>query len=241
MGEIMKNKILVVDDEPSIVTLLEYNLSQAGFEVLIAMDGEEGKRLAEAESLDFILLDLMLPKLDGMEVCKQLRQQKIMTPILMLTARDDALDKIIGLELGADDYMVKPFSTREVIARIKAILRRAQIQIEAANDSKIEELEIIIGELIIYPMKFEAYFKGNLIELTLKEFELLVHLAKNRGRVQSREELLNAVWKNDFSSDTRIVDVHISRLREKIKEETKKPVYIKTFRGIGYKMEEPKQ
>ena len=241
MGEIMKNKILVVDDEPSIVTLLEYNLSQAGFEVLIAMDGEEGKRLAEAESLDFILLDLMLPKLDGMEVCKQLRQQKIMTPILMLTARDDALDKIIGLELGADDYMVKPFSTREVIARIKAILRRAQIQIEAANDSKIEELEIIIGELIIYPMKFEAYFKGNLIELTLKEFELLVHLAKNRGRVQSREELLNAVWKNDFSSDTRIVDVHISRLREKMKEDTKKPVYIKTFRGIGYKMEEPKQ
>jgi two-component system, OmpR family, alkaline phosphatase synthesis response regulator PhoP len=241
MGEIMKNKILVVDDEPSIVTLLEYNLSQAGFEVLIAMDGEEGKRLAEAESLDFILLDLMLPKLDGMEVCKQLRQQKIMTPILMLTARDDALDKIIGLELGADDYMVKPFSTREVIARIKAILRRAQIQIEAANDSKIEELEIIIGELIIYPMKFEAYFKGNLIELTLKEFELLVYLAKNKGRVQSREELLNAVWKNDFSSDTRIVDVHISRLREKINEETKKPVYIKTFRGIGYKMEDPKQ
>jgi two-component system, OmpR family, alkaline phosphatase synthesis response regulator PhoP len=239
MGEIMKNKILVVDDEPSIVTLLEYNLSQAGFEVLIAMDGEEGKRLAETEVLDLILLDLMLPKLDGMEVCKQLRQQKIMTPILMLTAKDHALDKIIGLELGADDYMVKPFNTREVIARIKAILRRSQIQTEVANDNKIEEKEIVIGELIIYPMKFEAYFKGNFVELTFKEFELLVYLAKNRGRVQSREELLNAVWKHDFSSDTRIVDVHISRLREKIKEETKKPVYIKTFRGIGYKMEEP--
>jgi len=236
----MKNKILVVDDEPSIITLLEYNLRQAGFDVLIAMDGEEGKRLAETEAPDFILLDLMLPKLDGMEVCKQLRQQKIMTPILMLTAKDHALDKIIGLELGADDYMGKPFSTREVIARIKAILRRAQIQTEAVNDNKIEEKKITIGELIIYPMKFEAYFKGNLIELTLKEFELLVYLAKNRGRVQSREELLNAVWKNDFSSDTRIVDVQISRLREKIKEETKKPVYIKTFRGIGYKMEDPK-
>lgn len=240
MGEIMKNKILVVDDEPSIVMLLEYNLIQAGFEVLIAMDGEEGKRLAETEALDFILLDLMLPKLDGMEVCKHLRQQKIMTPILMLTAKDHVLDKIIGLELGADDYMVKPFNTREVIARIRAILRRAHIQTEAANDIKIEEKQIVIGELIIYPMKFEAYFKGNFIELTLKEFELLVYLAKNRGRVQSREELLNAVWKNDFSSDTRIVDVHISRLREKIKEETKKPGYIKTFRGIGYKMEEPK-
>ncbi|WP_342041800.1 response regulator transcription factor [Bacillus sp. OTU2372] len=235
----MKNKILVIDDEPSIVTLLQYNLSQAGFEVLIAMDGEEGKRIAETESPDFILLDLMLPKLDGMEVCKQLRQQKIMTPILILTAKDDALDKILGLELGADDYMVKPFSTREVIARIKAILRRTQFQTEA-SDIKIDEKEFVIGELIIYPMKFEAYFKGNLIELTLKEFELLVYLAKNKGRVQSRDELLNAVWKNDFSSDTRIVDVHISRLREKIKEETKKPVYIKTFRGVGYKLEEPK-
>lgn len=235
----MKNKILVIDDEPSIVTLLQYNLSQAGFEVLIAMDGEEGKRLAETESPDFILLDLMLPKLDGMEVCKQLRQQKILTPILILTAKDDALDKILGLELGADDYMVKPFSTREVIARIKAILRRTQVQTEAA-DIKIDEKEFVIGELIIYPMKFEAYFKGNLIELTLKEFELLVYLAKNKGRVQSRDELLNAVWKNDFSSDTRIVDVHISRLREKIKEETKKPVYIKTIRGVGYKLEEPK-
>ncbi|MEH7546901.1 response regulator transcription factor [Neobacillus vireti] len=235
----MKNKILVIDDEPSIVTLLQYNLSQAGFEVLIAMDGEEGKRIAETESPDFILLDLMLPKLDGMEVCKQLRQQKIMTPILILTAKDDALDKILGLELGADDYMVKPFSTREVIARIKAILRRTQVQTEA-SDIKIDEKEFVIGELIIYPMKFEAYFKGNLIELTLKEFELLVYLAKNKGRVQSRDELLNAVWKNDFSSDTRIVDVHISRLREKIKEETKKPVYIKTFRGVGYKLEEPK-
>ena len=235
----MKNKILVIDDEPSIVTLLEYNLSQAGFEVLIAMDGEEGKRRAETESPDCILLDLMLPKLDGMEVCKQLRQQKIMTPIIMITAKDDALDKILGLELGADDYMVKPFSTREVIARIKAILRRTQNHTEAA-DITIDEKEFVIGELVIYPMKFEAYFKGNLIELTLKEFELLVYLAKNKGRVQSRNELLNAVWKNDFSSDTRIVDVHISRLREKIKEETKKPVYIKTFRGVGYKLEEPK-
>ena len=239
MGVIMKNKILVIDDEPSIVTLLEYNLSQAGFEVLIAMDGEEGKRLAETEVLDFILLDLMLPKLDGMEVCKQLRQQKIMTPIIMITAKDDALDKILGLELGADDYMVKPFSTREVIARIKAILRRTQNHTEPA-DITIDEKEFVIGELVIYPLKFEAYFKGNLIELTLKEFELLVYLAKNKGRVQSRDELLNAVWKNDFSSDTRIVDVHISRLREKIKEETKKPVYIKTFRGVGYKLEEPK-
>ncbi|PLS05336.1 response regulator transcription factor [Neobacillus cucumis] len=236
----MRNKILVIDDEPSIIDLLQYNLKQAGFEILTALDGEEGKRLAETESPDFILLDLMLPKLDGMEVCKQLRQKQIMTPILMLTAKDEEIDKLLGLELGADDYMVKPFSPREVIARIKAILRRTQVQSETAVDNKFEETKIVIGELFIYPKKFEAYFKGDLIELTLKEFELLLFLARNRGRVQSRDELLNAVWKNEFSSDTRIVDVHISRLREKLKEETKRPVYIKTFRGIGYKLEEPK-
>src|SRR3954471_6669977 len=163
MGEIMKNKILVVDDEPSIVTLLEYNLSQAGFEVLIAMDGEEGKRLAEAESLDFILLDLMLPKLDGMEVCKQLRQQKIMTPILMLTAKEDEFDKILGLELGADDYMVKPFSPREVIARVKAILRRTQSPSEAANVIEEETGQLQIGNLKINSEKYEAYFNDNLL------------------------------------------------------------------------------
>ena len=236
----MKRKILVIDDEPSIITLLQFNLSRAGFEIISAMDGEEGQRLAETETPDVILLDLMLPKLDGLEVCKQLRQKKIMTPILMLSAKNDELDKLIGLELGADDYMVKPFSPREVIARIKAILRRTQIQTEAALDITTADAQIEIGELVMFPQKFEAHFKGNQLELTLKEFELLLYLAKNRGRVQSRDELLNTVWKNDFSSDTRIVDVHISRLREKLKEETKKPVYIKTFRGIGYKLEEPK-
>lgn len=236
----MRNKILVIDDEPSVMTLLQYNLEQAGFEVIAAMDGEEGKRLAETQSPDLILLDLMLPKLDGMEVCKQLRQKKIITPIVILTAKDQELDKILALELGADDYMVKPFSPREVIARIRAINRRTNFQTATANDIKIEETKIVIGEITIYPKEFEAYFKGNPIELTLKEFELLVYLAKNKGRVQSREALLNAVWKHDFSSDSRILDVHISHLREKMKEETKRPVYIKTFRGVGYKLEEPK-
>ncbi len=236
----MKNKILVVDDEQSIVTLLQYNLEQAGFEVLTAMDGEEGKQLAELESPDIIVLDLMLPKLDGMEVCKQLRQEKIMTPILMLTAKDDELDKILGLELGADDYMVKPFSPREVIARVKAILRRTQVQQETSEESGKEESQILIGNLMIHPEKYEAYFKENLIELTLKEFELLLYLAQNKGRVLTRDQLLSAVWNYDFAGDTRIVDVHISHLREKIEEDTKKPAYIKTIRGLGYKLEEPK-
>jgi two-component system, OmpR family, alkaline phosphatase synthesis response regulator PhoP len=238
----MKNKVLVVDDEQSIVTLLQYNLEQAGFEVLTAMDGQAGKELAETESPDIIVLDLMLPILDGMEVCKQLRQKNIMTPILMLTAKDDELDKIIGLELGADDYMVKPFSPREVIARVKAILRRTQVQTEAAEqvEKNIDE-QIEIGKLKIYPEKYEPYFDEELLELTLKEFELLLYLAQNKGRVLSRDQLLSAVWNYEFAGDTRIVDVHISHLREKIEEETKKPVYIKTLRGLGYKLEGPKE
>ncbi len=235
----MKKKILIVDDEPSIVTLLQYNLGQAGFEIITAMDGIDGERLAKSESPDLIILDVMLPRLDGITVCKQLRQDKIMTPILMLTAKDDELDKILGLEFGADDYMVKPFSPREVIARVKAILRRIQIQTQANNVIEIEETNIIIGELLIYPKHFEAYFQGNLLDLTLKEFELLLYLAQNKDRVQTRDQLLNAVWEYDFSCDTRIVDVHISHLRDKIKE-GKRPEYIKTLRGVGYKLVEPK-
>jgi two-component system, OmpR family, alkaline phosphatase synthesis response regulator PhoP len=236
----MKNKVLVVDDEQSIVTLLQYNLEQAGYEVITAMDGEEGKRLAETDSPDLVVLDLMLPNLDGMEVCKQLRQKNIMTPILMLTAKDDELDKIIGLELGADDYMVKPFSPREVVARVKAILRRTLVQNEAAVENDKTAGEIEIGKLTISADKYEAYFKEDLLELTLKEFELLLYLAQNKGRVLTRDQLLSAVWNYDFAGDTRIVDVHISHLREKIEEDTKKPVYIKTIRGLGYKLEDPK-
>ena len=236
----MENKVLVVDDEQSIVTLLQYNLEQAGFEVITAMDGAEGKRLAETESLDIIVLDLMLPIIDGMDVCKKLRQQNIMTPILMLTAKDDELDKIIGLELGADDYMVKPFSPREVIARVKAILRRTQIQTGTSSDSEQADEQIQIGKVTIYPEKYEAFFQETQLELTLKEFELLLFLGQNKGRVLTRDQLLSAVWNYDFAGDTRIVDVHISHLREKIEEDTKKPAYIKTIRGLGYKLEEPK-
>jgi len=240
VGDMMKNRVLVVDDEQSIVTLLQYNLEQAGFDVLTAMDGEAGIQIAETQSLDIIVLDLMLPKMDGMEVCKQLRQKRIMTPILMLTAKDDEFDKILGLELGADDYMVKPFSPREVIARVKAILRRTQIQAEAAQVSGEETGQLQIGNLKINPEKYEAYFNDNLLELTLKEFELLLYLAQNKGRVLTRDQLLSAVWNYDFAGDTRIVDVHISHLREKVEVETKKPAYIKTIRGLGYKLEEPK-
>lgn len=221
-----------MDDEPSIVTLLKFNLEQAGFEVLTASDGNEGYDTARKEKLDVIILDLMLPGMDGMDVCKQLRLGKINTPILMLTAKSDELDKILGLELGADDYITKPFSPREVVARVKAILRRAETKTEEETAEAIK-----VGDLRILPEQFEAYFKEKKLELTPKEFELLLYLANHAGKVLSRDQLLNAVWNFDFAGDTRIVDVHISHLREKMEEDTKQPQYIKTVRGFGYKME----
>lgn len=235
----MSNRILVVDDEESILTLIEFNLQQAGFEVITAMDGETGLHKARVESPDLIILDLMLPQMDGMEVCKELRLQRMMTPILMLTAKDDEFDKVLGLELGADDYMTKPFSPREVVARVKAILRRSKMQEEQVSEED-DENSIRISELKIIPDSYEAYFEGKKLELTPKEFELLVYLVKNKGRVLTRDQLLSAVWNYDFAGDTRIVDVHISHLRDKIEKNTKKPEYIKTIRGLGYKLEEPK-
>ncbi|OEH91861.1 response regulator transcription factor [Bacillus solimangrovi] len=236
----MSKKILVVDDEQSILTLLQYNLEQAGYEVITAMDGEEALVQAKVSSPDLIVLDLMLPKLDGLEVCKELRQQKIMFPILMLTAKDDEFDKVLGLELGADDYLTKPFSPREVVARIKAILRRTSLLTSTEEKNDEEHSKIELGQLIISPEQYEAYFMGKQLELTPKEFELLAYLVKNKGRVLTRDQLLSAVWNYDFAGDTRIVDVHISHLREKIETNTKKPIYIKTIRGLGYKMEAPK-
>jgi len=236
----MNKKILVVDDEQSIVTLLQYNLKQAGYDVITANDGEEGMMKAINSQPDLIILDLMLPKLDGVDVCKQLRQQRIMTPILMLTARDDEFDKVLGLELGADDYMTKPFSPREVVARVKAILRRTQLATSADEKEENNIEKVVIGNLEIFPEHYEAYFNGQRLELTPKEFELLLYLAKNKGRVLTRDQLLSAVWNYDFAGDTRIVDVHISHLREKIEANTKKPLYIKTVRGLGYKLEEPR-
>ncbi|KGL38921.1 response regulator transcription factor [Listeria booriae] len=234
-------KILVVDDESSIVTLLQFNIEKAGFDVVTAEDGRTGYELALAEKPDLIVLDLMLPEMDGIEVCKQLRQDKVETPILMLTAKDDELDKIIGLELGADDYLTKPFSPREVVARIKAILRRsagksAEVEPEVAPKEKA----LHVGDLKILTESYEVYLQDELLDLTPKEFELLLYLANHRGKVFSRDQLLDAVWNYDYIGETRIVDVHVSHLRDKIEADTKKPQYIKTIRGFGYKMENVK-
>lgn len=237
-------KVLIVDDEQSIVTLLTFNLEKEGYKVESALDGLVGYKLALANEYDFILLDLMMPSMDGIEVCKKLRQEKIDTPIMILTAKDDEFDKIIGLELGADDYMTKPFSPREVLARMKAIMRR--IQPPLVSNEKIEKKEedskkIIIGEMDIFPSQYKVIVRKTPIELTPKEFELLLYMAKRINRVLSREQLLNAIWNVDYIGETRIVDAHISHIREKIESDTKKPIYIQTIRGFGYKLEAPKR
>ena len=237
-------KVLLVDDEPSIVTLLAFNLEKDGYEVTTATDGAEGYRLAISNPFDFIILDLMLPSMDGMDICKRLRQEKFDTQIMILTAKDDELEKVIGLELGADDYMTKPFSPREVLARMKAILRRTNKAVPAEpvataqpEPTEDETEKIEVGEITIFPQLYEVHVAGELIEVTPKEFELLLYMAKRANRILSREQLLNAIWNFDYAGETRIVDVHISHLREKIEKDTKNPQYIRTVRGFGYKFE----
>lgn len=226
-------KILVIDDEPNIVTLLKYNLEKEGYGVDTAEEGRKGLEIALTGQHDFIILDLMLPGLDGIEICKRIRQAKIDTPILMLTAKDDELDKIIGLELGADDYMTKPFSPRELLARIKVIFRRVQSSFQDAGDEKEEVLSF--SDLQILPERHQVFLAQKEVELTPKEFELLLYLAKKPGRTLSRDRLLEKIWGFDYTGETRMVDVHIGKLREKIEQDTKNPHYIKTVRGYGYK------
>lgn len=237
----MAKKILLVDDEVSIVTLVQFHLQKEGYTVIAASDGPIALHLAQEERPDLIVLDLMLPEMDGLDVCRALRQRQLNMPIVMLTAKDDEFDKVLGLELGADDYLTKPFSPRELVARIKAVLRRSK-SIEQTNQDGQDDQDtlITIAELKVFPDEYKAYFRGEEMVLTPKEFELLLFLSRNKKRVLSRDQLLSAVWDYDFAGDTRIVDVHISHLREKLEDNTKKPVYIKTIRGFGYKMEVPK-
>ncbi|MFD1426017.1 response regulator [Kroppenstedtia sanguinis] len=234
-----KQKVLVVDDEPSIVKLVQFNLEKEGFAVEVASDGPSALEKVEGGLFDLIVLDLMLPQMDGLEVCKEIRKKNSHLPILMLTAKNEEFDKVLGLELGADDYMTKPFSPRELVARVKAILRR----MGALREQGIQEDRkyLRVGELEMDTEGYEVRKNGDPVELTPKEFELLIHLASHRGKVLSRDQLLNAVWDYDYIGDTRIVDVHVSHLREKVEEDSRNPIYIKTVRGIGYKFEGPKE
>jgi two-component system, OmpR family, alkaline phosphatase synthesis response regulator PhoP len=230
-------KILVVDDEPSIITLLTFNLEKEGYRVVSVADGKEAFEMAVAEAFDFIILDVMLPSMDGIEITKKLRQEKIETPILVLTAKDDPIDRILGLEIGADDYLTKPFSPREVLARIKAISRRLEPRGMREEDKPAEMIQV--GKIVADITNYQVTVAGEKIFLTPKEFELLVYFMKRKGRVIDRDTLLNRIWNFDFDGQSRIVDVHISHLREKIEKDPKQPEYLVTVRGFGYKFQEP--
>lgn len=230
----MKNKILVVDDEPAISKLIDYNLKLAGFEVRCVFDGEAVFDMLKPFRPDLIVLDLMLPKMDGITVCRELRKQNNAVPIVMLTALQDVTDRISGLDNGADDYMSKPFSPQELIARIQAVLRRVQ-----ALPGDDEGMRYEIGNMSVVADQREVYLHNNPIDLTPKEFELLLFLCKHQGKVLSRQQLLHGVWDYHFLGDTRIVDVHISHLRDKLERNARTPEYILTVRNVGYKLVSP--
>lgn len=230
-------KILIVDDEKPISDIIKFNLTKEGYETLTAFDGREALEVFAAEAPDLIVLDLMLPELDGLEVAKEVRKTSHV-PIIMLSAKDSEFDKVIGLEIGADDYVTKPFSNRELLARIKAHLRRTENIETALSEEQGEDgiKKITIGDLEIIPDAFVAQKRGEDLELTHREFELLHHLATHPGQVMTREHLLETVWGYDYFGDVRTVDVTIRRLREKLEDTPSRPDYIMTRRGVGYYM-----
>ncbi|MBA2874355.1 response regulator YycF [Thermaerobacillus caldiproteolyticus] len=235
----MEKRILVVDDEKPIADILQFNLQKEGYEVVCAYDGVEALQKVEEVTPDLILLDIMLPQKDGMEVCREVRKKYDM-PIIMLTAKDSEIDKVLGLELGADDYVTKPFSTRELLARVRANLRRHS---QSANTSEENNdmNEITVGSLVIRPDAYIVSKRGETIELTHREFELLHYLAKHIGQVMTREHLLQTVWGYDYYGDVRTVDVTVRRLREKIEDNPSHPAWIVTRRGVGYYLRNPEQ
>jgi DNA-binding response OmpR family regulator len=244
MEAIVGRKILVVDDEAVLVETIAYNLEQAGYVVVTAADGASALEAAQREKPDLIILDLMLPEMDGLEVCRQLRREgnTATTPIMMLTAKGEEIDKVVGLEVGADDYVTKPFGRRELLARVRALLRRIDYAIpneeRVAKDTAAEvprpNRELAAGPLRIDLAGRRVYCRGQVLELQPKQFELLTYLVRNRGTVLTRDQLLHNVWGYDYAGDTRTVDVHVRWLREKLEEDPANPRLIQTVRGVGY-------
>ena len=232
-----KKKILIVDDEKPIVEILTYNLHKEGYETIEAYDGEQAITLALTQKPDLILLDIMLPKVDGLTVCKRIRHTLTNVPILILSAKDEEIDKILGLELGADDYNTKPFSVRELMARVKANLRKSEViqdveQVEEETEEDGNKIEV--GELKLDLDKYEVKVRGEVIDLTLREFEVLKYLANQPGQVVTRETLLEKVWGYEYYGDIRTVDVTVRRIREKIEKDTSNPKILITKRSVGY-------
>lgn len=224
-------KILIVEDEESVLDPLELLLTKEGFSIETARDGKEALEQFAKTNPDLILLDLMLPEISGTEVCRQIRL-KSQVPIIMLTAKDTEVDKVVGLELGADDYVVKPYSKAELVARIKAVLRR-----KGSDSTKEQSGSISAGPVVIDVERHQVSINDQLISLPLKEFELLEFLVRNSGRVLTRTQLIDRVWGSDYFGDTKTLDVHVKRLRAKIEKDPANPVYIQTIRGLGYKFE----
>ena len=227
-----KNKLLIVDDEVHILELLRYNLESNGFEVVSAETGEEALEIIKSTALDGVVLDLMLPGIDGIEVLRQIRvSENMRLPVIMLTAKNEEIDAVIGLEMGADDYIGKPFRTREFVSRVKSVLRRAQLK----EDHRNEITEIPKTGLFVNPQTHQIFNEGEELVLTLKEYELLEKLVKSPGRVFTRDELLESIWGYDYVGETRTVDVHIRQIRKKVEKDDKNPEKVITVRGIGYK------
>ncbi len=233
------NRVLVVEDDRTLLEVLRYNLSNEGYEVIVATDGAEALELARAQKPDLIILDIMLPKLDGFDVCRILRSETNI-PIVMLTAKTEEVDRVVGLELGADDYIIKPFSMRELLARAKAVVRRSTLAREEAESPAVEPASglVTIGELQIDIDRRRVYLAGVDLEVSPKEFELLHYLIANRGRVFDREHLLERVWGYNYVGDPRTVDVHVRWLRQKIEADPSHPRHLVTVRGVGYKYED---
>jgi two-component system alkaline phosphatase synthesis response regulator PhoP len=240
----VSRKILVVDDEPVLVETIAYNLQQAGYQVTTAVDGASALEAAHRETPDLVILDIMLPEMDGLEVCRQLRREKntATTPIMMLTAKGEEIDKVVGLEVGADDYVTKPFGRRELLARVRALLRRADYPLASEEQPAQETIgevarpgrELVAGPLRIDLAGRRVHCRGQEIELQPKQFDLLTFLVRNRGTVLTRDQLLQNVWGYDYVGDTRTVDVHVRWLREKLEEDPANPRLIQTVRGVGY-------
>ena len=227
----MAKTVLIVEDERAIVEILKFNLKREGYETLEALDGETGLLLAQTKDPDLILLDVMLPKMNGFDICAKLRDAGSTVPIIMLTAREEETDKVFGLEAGADDYMTKPFSMRELLARVRANIRRRSLDLNARKSvGKLIEAK----GLTIDPATFSVMRNGQAVDLTQKEYDLLMHLIRERGKVFTREDLMQKVWNYDYFGDMRTVDVTVRRLREKIEDDPGKPQYILTKRGAGY-------
>ena len=230
----MPNTVLVVEDEPNLLAALEYTLEQEGYVVLTAIDGESGLHLARTREPDILILDVMLPSLDGFEICRIIRRESSI-PILMLTARGEEVDRVVGLELGADDYVTKPFSMRELLARIRSLLRRASPPTSIGSQNESEVLRS--GDLIIDLASHSATLEDKPLDMKPREFSLLSLLAANRGRAFTRDQILERLWGHDYIGDSRTVDVHVRWLREKIEPEPSKPQRIVTIRGVGYRFD----